>query len=95
MYVMVGSVFLAMSGATLCMPLLNSLTTHRTPVEHRGRMLGTTAAASSWGRVVGPLLSGANLALFGYSGAWVGCCVVVALYLAWAIRENRVGRATV
>jgi MFS family permease len=93
MPVMVGSMFIAMSGATLCMPLLNSLAAHRTPVQYRGRMLGTTSAAASWGRVVGPLLAGVNLAIFGYTGAWVGVCIIVAFYLGWAIRESRVGRA--
>jgi hypothetical protein len=47
-------------------------------------VLGTTSAASSWGRVIGPLMGGSNLALFGYSGAWLGAAVVVSLYLAWA-----------
>ena len=85
---MVGSLFLAMSGATLCMPILNSIITHRTPMELRGRMMGTTGAASSWGRVVGPLIAGANLALFGYSAAWMGCVLIVSLYLAWAVRGS-------
>ena len=85
---MLAAIFLAMSGATLCMPLLNSMTSHRTPLAMRGRMLGTTGAASSWGRVVGPLLGGANLALFGYAGAWLGCVLIAALYLAWALRTG-------
>jgi MFS family permease len=85
---MVGSVLVAMSGATLCMPLLNAITTHRTPTDYRGRMLGTTAAASAWGRVVGPLLAGINLAGFGYTGAWLGCIGIVLPYLAWALRAN-------
>jgi MFS family permease len=88
MHFMVGSLFLAMSGATLCMPILNSIITHRTPAELRGRMMGTTGAASSWGRVVGPLIAGANLALFGYSAAWMGCVFIVSLYLVWAVRET-------
>ncbi|MEH6590375.1 MAG: MFS transporter [Halioglobus sp.] len=88
--VIVGSMFLAMSGATLCMPVLNSITTHRTPASLRGRMMGTTGAAASWGRVFGPLLAGANLALFGYSAAWVGCAVIVSFYLAWAVKERSV-----
>ena len=72
MPVMVGSMYVAMTGATLCMPLLNTIISHRTPLDNRGRMLGITSAASSWGRVIGPLLAGANLALFGYQGAWLG-----------------------
>jgi MFS family permease len=89
---MVGAMFLAMSGATLCMPLLNAITTHRTPEQYRGRMLGTTAAAASWGRVFGPLLAGMNLALFGYQAAWMGCVFIVCFYLAWAIHETNAGQ---
>ena len=85
---MVGSMFLAMTGATLCMPLLNTLITHRTPAKYRGRVMGTTAAASSWGRVFGPALTGFNLAWFGYSAAWAACAVLVAFYLVWAFRES-------
>ena len=85
---MIASMYLAMTGATLCMPLLNAVVTHRTPMEFRGRMMGTTAAASSWGRVVGPLMAGTNLGLFGYHGAYLGSACVVMLYLLWVFREN-------
>jgi MFS family permease len=87
MHVMLGAMFVAMTGATLCMPLLNTIVTHRTPAEYRGRMMGITSAASSWGRVLGPLMAGTNLAVFGYRGAWLGCVCIVLLYLAWALRE--------
>jgi len=93
MLVMVGSMYLAMTGATLCMPLLNAIVSHRTPMEYRGRMLGTTGAASSWGRVIGPLMAGTNLAVFGYPGAWLGCSAIVVFYLAWALREYARDRA--
>ncbi|TDG15517.1 MFS transporter [Seongchinamella unica] len=86
---MVASMFVAMTGATLCMPLLNTLITHRTAAAYRGRLLGATSAASSWGRVFGPAIAGFNLAVFGYSTAWAFCAVVVAFYLAWAVRESR------
>ncbi len=89
MLTMVGSMYLAMTGATMCMPLLNTLVSHRTPLEYRGRMLGTTSAAASWGRVAGPMMAGVNLGIFGYSGAYLGCAAVVLLYLAWALREYR------
>jgi MFS family permease len=87
MHVMIGAMFVAMTGATLCMPLLNTIVTHRTPAQYRGRMMGITSAASSWGRVLGPLMAGTNLAVFGYRGAWLGCACIVVLYLAWALRE--------
>jgi MFS family permease len=89
MWTMVPSMYLAMTGATMCMPLLNTIVSHRTPVEFRGRLLGTTSAAASWGRVAGPMMAGVNLAVFGYSGAYLGCAAVVLLYLAWALREYR------
>jgi DHA1 family tetracycline resistance protein-like MFS transporter len=92
MLTMVGSIFVAMTGATLCMPLLNAIISHRSPVMIRGRMLGVSGAAASWGRVVGPLLAGFNLALFGYHGAWLGSLLVSFLYLAWVFYEYaRVG----
>jgi len=87
MLVMVGSIFIAMTGATLCMPLLNAIITHRSPGMIRGRMLGVSSAAASWGRVAGPLLAGFNLALFGYHGAWLGSLLISLLYLAWVFRE--------
>tara|TARA_R110002110_G_scaffold333755_2_gene544483 strand:- start:47284 stop:48519 length:1236 start_codon:yes stop_codon:yes gene_type:complete len=82
---MLAALYLAMSGATLCMPLLNTITSQRTCHQLRGQMLGTTASAASWGRVLGPLLAGANLTLFGYVGAWLGCIVLVLFYLAWTL----------
>ena len=69
------------------MPLLNAVVTHRTPVEYRGRMMGTTSAASSWGRVAGPLLAATNLGLFGYHGAYLGTACIIFLYLLWVFRE--------
>lgn len=82
---MLVALYIAMSGATLCMPLLNTITSQRTSPQLRGQMLGTTASASSWGRVLGPLLAGANLTLFGYVGAWLGCIVLVLFYLTWTL----------
>ncbi|MFT6275030.1 MAG: MFS family permease [Halioglobus sp.] len=81
---MVAATIIALSGTTLCMPLLNTIISHSTPAAVRGRMMGTTGAASSWGRVAGPLIAGTNLALFGYSGAWMGCILIVFFYFLWA-----------
>lgn len=81
---MAGSFFLAMSGATLCIPVLNTIVSIRTPLEFRGRIMGITSAAASWGRVLGPLLAGTNLALLGYRGAWLGSAGIVSIYLLWA-----------
>ena len=90
---MVGSVFLAMSGATLCIPLLNAVVSHRTPTAYRGRMMGTTSSASSWGRVAGPLLAGFNLSLLGYPGTWLGTVLIALAYCALVYREQGQQRA--
>lgn len=82
---MVGVFFLALTGATLCIPLLNTIVSYTTAQSCRGRMLGITSAASSWGRVIGPLLAGVNLTLFGYRGAWLGAAVIASIYLLWAL----------
>jgi multidrug resistance protein len=87
MLLKVSSIFVAMTGATLCMPLLNTIVSHRSPLLVRGQMLGIAGAAASWGRVAGPLLAGCNLALFGYHGAWLGSLLVSLLYMAWCYRE--------
>ena len=87
MPVMVGSIFLAMTGGTLCMPLLNAIVSQRTDAASRGQILGTTGSVGSWGRVIGPLLAGGNLALFGYSAAWLGTTFIALFYLAWCYRE--------
>lgn len=96
MHAMVGSVFLAMTGATLCIPLLNTIVSYTTKLEVRGRMMGITSAASSWGRVVGPLLAGTNLAVLGYRGAWLGSAGIVSIYLLWACLQwaRQGGRGT-
>ncbi len=84
---MLGAIFLAMTGATVCVPLLNTLVSHRTPADNRGRVLGTTSSVGSWGRVCGPLVAGANLAWLGYRGAWLGAAAVCLVYLYWCYRE--------
>lgn len=85
---MVATFFITITGATVCTPLLNTITTHITPPQIRGRMMGTTASASSWGRVLGPLIAGVNLQLFGYSVAWLFCAGVAAIFLLWALRQQ-------
>jgi MFS family permease len=84
----VSATFIAMSGATVCLPLLNAIISYRTPAQFRGRVLGTTSAAASWGRVAGPLLTGFNLANFGYSVAWTGSFLLALAYFGWAMSEK-------
>jgi DHA1 family tetracycline resistance protein-like MFS transporter len=88
MYSMVGSIFLAMTGATLCIPLLNTIVSYTTPLEFRGRMMGITSSAASWGRVVGPLMAGTSLALLGYSGAWLCGAGIVSIYFVLSILQS-------
>jgi DHA1 family tetracycline resistance protein-like MFS transporter len=87
MVFMVGSMFVAMTGATLCMPVLNTITSIRTSPALQGRMLGTTSSAAAWGRVVGPLMAGSVLALAGYTAVWLVSAVLLVYYFVWALRE--------
>ena len=88
-WVMIASAFIGMTGATMCMPLLNTLITQRTPAPQRGQTMGTTGAASSVGRVVGPLLGGWVLYTQGYTAAWIAFAIIVFFYLLWALVESR------
>lgn len=64
---MVASVLIALTGATLCMPVLNSFVSQRTAPQLRGRMMGAASSAAAWGRVLGPLLAGLLLTLGGFA----------------------------
>ncbi|WOJ92311.1 MFS transporter [Congregibacter variabilis] len=81
---MVGSVLVALTGATLCMPVLNSFTSQRTAPQLRGRMMGAAGAAAAWGRVLGPLLAGLLLTVGGFRLAWSLPLAMVAMYWLWA-----------
>ncbi|MFA7555991.1 MAG: MFS transporter [Spongiibacteraceae bacterium] len=81
------SVFITITGATFCMPMLNTLTSKRTPPHLRGRMLGTTTSMSAWGRVCAPLLGGAVLGFGGYSFAWLAGALFATAFLAWVVSE--------
>ena len=85
----VTSMFLTITGATFCTPMLNSLTSKRTPPHLRGRMLGTTSSMSAWGRVCAPLIGGAILSLAGFSMAWLAGVMVALVFLSWVISELR------
>jgi len=82
--VMVGSMFALFTGATLCMPVLNSFTSHRSPPQLRGRMMGAASAAAAWGRVLGPLFAGVLLTLGDFRIAWTFLVGLAALYWLWA-----------
>jgi MFS family permease len=81
-------VFIASSGGTIGPAILNALTSHRTPVPIRGRMMGTTGSTSAWGRVIGPLGCGVLLQTFGYAWAWMFMVFIGCLFLAWAVSQR-------
>jgi MFS family permease len=81
---MVGSVLIALTGATLCMPVLNSFVSQRTAPQLRGRMMGAASSAAAWGRVLGPLLAGLLLTVGGFALAWALPAAMVAAYWLWA-----------
>jgi MFS family permease len=85
---MVASTIVCVTGSTFTMPIMNTLATVRTPHRFRGRMMGTTSSALSWGRVVGPLVAGVNLQWFGYAVAWSFSAFVGCLFLAWALSQR-------
>lgn len=82
---LVTAFFIAITGASFCPPVLNSLLSKRTPLPLRGRMLGTSGAASAWGRVAGPLAAGLVLNQFGYAAAWLVGGVAGVITLTWAL----------
>lgn len=81
---MVSALVLALGGATLCMPILNAMTSRRGAVEERGRLLGLASAAAGAGRIVGPIVAGALLSLGGFRLAWALPLLMVAAYSWWA-----------
>ncbi len=80
--------FISITGAACCPPVLNSLLSQRTPPQLRGQMMGTSGAASSWGRVFGPLLAGLALSQFGYTAAWALGAIAGIATLLWALQTN-------
>lgn len=81
--------FIAVSGASCCTPVLNTLLSRRTPLPLRGRMMGTSSAAAAWGRVFGPLAAGLLLSQFGYGAAWAMGAMVGAITLTWALQTRQ------
>ena len=80
--------FISITGAACCPPVLNSLLSQRTPPQLRGQMMGTSGAASSWGRVFGPLLAGLALSQFGYAAAWALGAIAGIATLLWAVQTT-------
>jgi MFS family permease len=81
---MVASLILALGGATLCMPILNAMTSRRGSVDERGRLLGAASAAAGLGRIAGPIIAGGLLTFGGFRVAWSLPLLMVLLYFLWA-----------
>ena len=86
---MVGSFFIAITGATFCAPVLNTITSKRTPPQYRGRMLGTTASMGALGRVAGPAVGAGVIGSLGFAGTWWLLVGVGFIYLLWPLSQWR------
>jgi DHA1 family tetracycline resistance protein-like MFS transporter len=80
----VATLLLSMGGATLCMPVLNAMTSRRAVAEERGRLLGAASSAAAVGRIAGPLLAGGLLSVAGFAAAWLLPLLLVLAYWSWA-----------
>jgi MFS family permease len=74
----------AFTGATCCLPILNTIASSVVPDEQRGRMMGVTTMAASLGRVAGPLITGLVLTVGGYSWSWVILALPVLAVWVWS-----------
>ncbi len=92
---MVTALLLALSGATLCMPVLGAMTSRVGSTEDRGRLMGAASASAGIGRILGPLLTGALLGVGGFSLALALPLLMVVLYWCWAFFAARTGTAAV
>lgn len=77
--------FIAYSGATLCLPMLNTMASGVVGQSRRGAMMGTTATTSALGRIVGPVATGFILASLDYQWAWLTLAVLVVLVFIWTL----------
>ncbi|ARN73368.1 MFS transporter [Oceanicoccus sagamiensis] len=84
------SFFIALTGATFCTPVMNSITSKRTPMPLRGRMLGTTASMGALGRVFGPLMGALMMQVGGFAMAWIFSAIAATLFGIWAVSQLRI-----
>ena len=82
-------IFFAFSGSTVCLPLLNAIASEIVQSNHRGRMMGMTASASSVGRIVGPLFAAGLLSSQGFGMAWLGSGLMVLFLVFWSFTAAR------
>ena len=82
-------ILFAFSGSTVCLPLLNAIASEIVQSNHRGRMMGMTASASSVGRIIGPLFAAALLSSQGFGMAWLGSGLMVLFLVFWSFTAAR------
>ncbi len=82
-------IFFAFSGSTVCLPLLNAIASEIVQPNHRGRMMGLTASASSAGRIIGPLFAAWLLSSQGFGTAWLGSGLMVLFLVFWSFTAAR------
>lgn len=82
-------IFFAFSGSTVCLPLLNAIASEIVQPNHRGRMMGMTASASSAGRIIGPLFAAWLLSSQGFDTAWFGSGLMVLFLVFWSFTAAR------
>ncbi|EED34109.1 major facilitator superfamily protein [Luminiphilus syltensis NOR5-1B] len=81
--------FLAFSGSTVCVPILNTVTSLLVSTEERGQMMGITASGAAVGRVLGPLVTGFVLSVGGFPVGWLAVLVPILLILYWAVTDAK------
>lgn len=81
--------FVAFTGSTVTLPVLNTMASQVVSTAERGSMMGMTASAGALGRVLGPLISSSVLAATGFPGAWVALALILSALLAWSFLDGR------
>ncbi|WP_448212022.1 MFS transporter [Colwellia sp. MEBiC06753] len=84
---MVLSFFLTITGSSMCGPITNSQLSQRTPIEYRGRLMGSASAMGAWGRVIGPLLAGWFVTSVGFSLAWAFGILIGLAFISWPVHQ--------
>lgn len=77
-------IFMAFTGATCVLPVLNTIASFAVSADERGRMMGLTASAAAIGRVIGPLIAGGLLLWAGYTLVWIAVALPVLCVWAWS-----------
>lgn len=88
-WLMVLSFFTLITGATCCTPILNSVTSKRSPPHLLGQTMGLASAMGAWGRSLSPVLAGILLLYTDYALAWLAGCIFSGLMVSWVICQMK------